>query len=491
MAFTLGLAFTSGLGSGCSSRRPVGSYVCERRQRKLWMSAREDLYATLGVGNGADASYKEIRNAYLKLARDFHPDSVDGGVQTVQEIEKFDAITKAYNVLTDDALRRIYDKLGFEGLEAREALMAQKAKKFMFEGMDPQEMEVMMSDAAFISGAFESRSDFGDKFEYDPDAHEDYCPRSKEEAIYNLKNHEEVAARYFAAWWVRRFSVYEAEQPLVESLLTRNMRTEEMYGLRKRTVMALGKVAQVRPVKEATMRALGECIQEDDFFLRENAVYSLGLIAERNRGPEGIPQYILDIIKEKIVKSASCLQKIDEKEASQTDSFDFDHLEPEVAEKLKAIIRARKETLVSDVDGYKYGDNASEPLPTLILAANNLKLYELVEEVRACLEHPKALVRATSTLFMYSCTGEQHYAESLFSTLASDGTGSISSDIYVALRCGDVGESAIGLLLGCDFITASIRLLAFARIYDQTQERGISPELKTELLSAIDAVITR
>mmetsp|Transcript_40680 Transcript_40680/g.161281 ORF Transcript_40680/g.161281 Transcript_40680/m.161281 type:complete len:489 (-) Transcript_40680:539-2005(-) len=484
------LAFTPGLRTGCASRRPHGSRLCERQGRKLWMSAREDLYATLGVGEGADASYKQIRNAYLKLARDLHPDSVEGGVQTVQETEKFDAITKAYSVLTDETLRKVYDKLGFEGLEAHEALMAQKAKKFIFEGMDPLELEVQMSDEAFIAGVFESGSDLGDKFEYDPDLHEDYCPRSKEEAVYNLKNHEVIAARYFAAWWVRRFNVFEAEQPLVESLLSTNMRTEEMYKLRKRTVMALGKVAQVRPVKEATMRALGECIQEEDFFLRENALHSLGLIAERNRGPEGIPQYILDVVKDKVVKSALRLQKIDEGQASQTDIFDFDHLEPEVAEKLKAIIRARKETLMSDVDGYKYGDNKSEPLPTLILTANNLKLFELIEEVRACLDHPKSLVRAASNLFMYSCTGDEKYVETLFATMR-EGTGTISSDVYIALRCGDMGGAAIGLLLVSNFIPPSIKVCAFERIYNQTQARGISPELKTELFSALDAVITK
>lgn len=68
--------------------------------------ARADHYAVLGVDRGATAD--EIRSAYRKLARQFHPDvSADPAAA-----ERFKEVTQAYEILSDPEKRQRYDMFG-------------------------------------------------------------------------------------------------------------------------------------------------------------------------------------------------------------------------------------------------------------------------------------------------------------------------------------------------------------------------------------------
>ena len=67
------------------------------------MANKPDYYKTLGVSKNATA--EEIKKAYRKAARENHPDA--GGDE-----EKFKDINEAYEVLSDEKKRKIYDQYG-------------------------------------------------------------------------------------------------------------------------------------------------------------------------------------------------------------------------------------------------------------------------------------------------------------------------------------------------------------------------------------------
>src|SRR3954451_10823341 len=66
----------------------------------------QDYYAVLGVPRTADE--KQIKSAYRKLARKYHPDvNKDAGAE-----EQFKRVNEAYDVLSDSAKRKQYDTYG-------------------------------------------------------------------------------------------------------------------------------------------------------------------------------------------------------------------------------------------------------------------------------------------------------------------------------------------------------------------------------------------
>src|SRR2546427_7925098 len=69
-----------------------------------------DYYEVLGVPR--DATAKQIRDAYRKLARQYHPDLQDTPAKKKVAEEKFKEINEAHEVLGDPEKRKKYDQLG-------------------------------------------------------------------------------------------------------------------------------------------------------------------------------------------------------------------------------------------------------------------------------------------------------------------------------------------------------------------------------------------
>src|SRR5579871_6997815 len=71
-------------------------------------TTNKDYYGTLGVKR--TATQDEIRKAFRKAARKYHPD-VNPGDKKAEE--KFKEISEANDVLSDEKKRKIYDQVGF------------------------------------------------------------------------------------------------------------------------------------------------------------------------------------------------------------------------------------------------------------------------------------------------------------------------------------------------------------------------------------------
>ena len=71
------------------------------------MSEKRDYYEVLGVGRNADEA--QIKKAYRKLAKKYHPDTNAGDADAEQ---MFKEVTEAYTVLSDKEKRKMYDQFG-------------------------------------------------------------------------------------------------------------------------------------------------------------------------------------------------------------------------------------------------------------------------------------------------------------------------------------------------------------------------------------------
>jgi molecular chaperone DnaJ len=76
------------------------------------MSEKRDYYEVLGIAR--NASKAEMKSAYRKLAIQFHPDK---NPDNKEAEDKFKEASAAYEVLTNDDKRQVYDQFGHQGLE--------------------------------------------------------------------------------------------------------------------------------------------------------------------------------------------------------------------------------------------------------------------------------------------------------------------------------------------------------------------------------------
>lgn len=74
---------------------------------------KRDYYEVLGVPHGA--SEDDVKQAYRRLARQYHPDVSTESTKVAEE--KFKELSEAYEVLADPEKRAKYDRLGFSGVE--------------------------------------------------------------------------------------------------------------------------------------------------------------------------------------------------------------------------------------------------------------------------------------------------------------------------------------------------------------------------------------
>ncbi|KAB1217393.1 Chaperone protein DnaJ [Morella rubra] len=107
---------------------PSGGFGHRRSGLSSIRAAGTDYYSTLDVRR--NATLQEIKSAYRKLARKYHPDLNKGAGAE----DKFKEISSAYEVLSDDEKRSLYDRFGEAGLQENGGPSSGS------EGVDPSEL---------------------------------------------------------------------------------------------------------------------------------------------------------------------------------------------------------------------------------------------------------------------------------------------------------------------------------------------------------------
>lgn len=116
----------------------------------------KDYYKILGVDKKADA--KAIKKAYRKMALRWHPDKNIDNKEEAEE--KFKEISEAYQVLSDDKKRKLYDMGGFEPNRPNQNFHFDH--DFGFPSFGRSNFEFM--DAHDLFKRFSSEGFFGDDF---------------------------------------------------------------------------------------------------------------------------------------------------------------------------------------------------------------------------------------------------------------------------------------------------------------------------------------
>ncbi|MEM3383696.1 MAG: molecular chaperone DnaJ [Nitrososphaerales archaeon] len=144
-------------------------------------SNKKDYYEVLGVPR--NATQEEIKNAYRKLALQYHPDRN----KSPDAEEKFKEISEAYAVLSDEEKRRQYDMFGHAGIDGR------YTREDIFRGVDFDEI---FRDLGFSFGGFDSIFDwFFGRHEHEPEKGYDLrydLEISLEEAFKGVKTEIEI-----------------------------------------------------------------------------------------------------------------------------------------------------------------------------------------------------------------------------------------------------------------------------------------------------------
>ena len=109
----------------------------------------KDLYGILGVSKTADQ--KELKKAYRRLARKYHPDLHPGEKKAAME-KKFQELNDAYEVLGDEGNRKKYDQYGSNWKDAEAYERARQQSGGAYPGGQPHP-------------GFQGQGDFNDMFE--------------------------------------------------------------------------------------------------------------------------------------------------------------------------------------------------------------------------------------------------------------------------------------------------------------------------------------
>ena len=472
-----------------------------------------DFYELLRLPRSATAA--DVKTAYRTISRQWHPDVVGTSDATLR---RFEALQRAYEVLSDATLRRVYDAAGLDGLEAyvsveqryqAVARMLEEMRSVNAGGsMRPEELD-LLGESGDLAGLLAPAPPPAPETEGATAADApNACPRSVDEAIANL-HHPDYGYRYYALWWLSRFRVRQAEDALIRVLRESSDRTPlGGYPMRRRAAIALGNVG--------TPKAMGALVQSldcrEDWQVRNRAAEAIAKVLAEHPGvpwqsPDAIAlqHQLLALLETYAPPSDMAMAG-----GAAPPMFDLSSLDDEKRRRLEAIFakrrqdeaRARRLTHTPSLGVDLQSSAMTEPYEWLLKAAGQALVsmraagvtdsafQERAPEVmRRFLEHDVPLVKYAAHKALYQATGDRRHAEALMRALAFGAEHHFSQRVLVR----DLGElgcaEAASAIADCPMVENSFKIFALRRLLQRAQRAGAAEAYTARILRHIDALL--
>ena len=246
---------------------------------------------------------------------------------------------------------------------------------------------------------------------------------TEEKAIANLKQKEDLGARYYAAWWLGKFRIKnpEAVDTLLMALEDEQDRAPDGgYPLRRNAARALGKLGDRKAVMP-----LARCLEFPDYYVREAAAQALEMLGDR-----------------------SCIST------------------------LMKLLDGGIES-ATRVPGKPH---LVQPYEAVIEALGTLEAIEAVEQIEPFTKHSTEKVKYAAARAMYQLTNEDKYGEILIEALQGDDLQLRRSAL---MDLGAVGYVKAGRAIAETLAENSMKLIALKGLLEtdlNNQNTDISPE---------------
>jgi phycocyanobilin lyase subunit alpha len=256
-----------------------------------------------------------------------------------------------------------------------------------------------------------------------------------ETAIANLKQKEDLGARYYAAWWLGRFRVKapEAIATLLMALEDEADRAPDGgYPLRRNAARALGKLGDVSAVIP-----LIRCLEFPDFYVREAAAQALEMLADK-----------------------TCI--------------------PALMKLLEGGIAAAQ--LVPGTP------HLIEPYEAIIEALGTLGATQAMPLIEPFIEHSIAKVKYAAARAMYQLSGEDRYGKILVQALSGEDLQLRRSAL---MDLGAVGYIPAGEAIADTLAENSMKLIALKGLLEKDLQQNNSElsEDSIKLMNLMDSLL--